>query len=168
MTDLSSLLNQPEFVHAALNHFPLTGLFIAVLGLAIALATRNRTGVLAGLALVTLLALSVWPVSYFGNAGYDRVLSMSDEAGQAFLRRHEDLAERWEWLFYVTAGVGAVGFGTSWKWPRILTPAAILAVVLALASLGAGIVIAHNGGEIRHREFRRGLPPAVQQEKEQS
>jgi outer membrane protein assembly factor BamE (lipoprotein component of BamABCDE complex) len=33
------------------------------------LATQNRTAILIGLALVGLLALSAWPVYYFGQAG---------------------------------------------------------------------------------------------------
>jgi hypothetical protein len=38
-------------------------------------------------------------------------------------------------------------------------PSSILALVLAAASLTAGIVIAKAGGPIRHREFRSGPPP---------
>jgi hypothetical protein len=163
MEKLSTLLNQPEHVHAAINHFPLVGLLVAMLALAAALLIRKREAVLIGLGLVTLLSLSVFPVSHFGEEGFDRVLSMADEDGQAFLRYHEQLAERWEWLFYVTAAVAAIGFGLSWKWPRVLTPASILALVLAASSLAAGIVIAQAGGEVRHREFRRGPPPAMKE-----
>ncbi len=163
MEKLSTLLNQPEYVHAAINHLPLIGLLVAMLALIPALIFRKRESVLIGLALITVLSLSVFPVAHFGEEGFDRVLSMADEDGQAFLRYHERLAERWEWLYYVTAGIAALGFGLSWKWPRILTPASALSLILAAASLAAGIVIAQAGGEIRHREFRRGPPPLVKE-----
>ena len=165
MESLTSLLNRPEYVHAAINHFPLIGLFVATLASAAALVMRNRGATVIGLGLLVLLSLSVWPVFHFGEAGYDRVLSMADEPGQAFLRRHEDLADRWVFLYYVTAGVGALGLGLAWKWPRLLTPFAVASLVLAAASLVAGILIAQAGGEIRHREFRFGPPPTEEKAK---
>jgi hypothetical protein len=164
MEQLSNLLNRPEYVHVTLNHFPLIGLLVALLALAIGLVTRNRPILLTGLGLVFFMALSVWPVSYFGEAGFDRVLSMADEPGGAFLKYHAHLADRWAFVFYLTAGVAGLGFGLSWKWPRLLIPAAIVALVLGIASLSAGIVIAKAGGEVRHREFRSGPPPQVPDE----
>ncbi len=160
MEKLSSLLNRPEYVHAAINHFPLIGLLVAMVALLAALVVRNRVAIFIGLALVGLLALSVWPVYEFGEEGFDRVLSMADDPGQAFLKHHAHLAGRWVFLYYLTAGVAALGFGSAWKWPRILVPASILALLLAAASLIAGIYIAQAGGQIRHREFRFGPPPA--------
>lgn len=166
METITSLLNQPEFVHVAINHFPIVGLAVAAVSLLIAVIARNRGGTLIGLALVAVLALSVWPVSEFGEEGADRVIAMADNDGQAYLHYHEALAERWSFLFYVTAGIAALGFGLNWKWPKTLNPISIAALVLALASLTAGLFIAHTGGEIRHREFRRGTPPAAQTDTE--
>ena len=162
MEKLSTLLQQPEYVHTAINHFPLIGLFVAMLALAVALIVRSLVATQIALALVCLLSVSVWPVYSYGEAGYDRVLSMADEHGQAFLQHHEHLAERWVFLYYVTAGVAALGFGLSWKWPRVLIWFSLLSLVLSAASLTAGIAIAHAGGQIRHREFRYGPPPAIQ------
>ena len=136
--------------------------------LAIGLITRNHPVLLTGLGLVAAMALSIWPVYSYGEAGYDRVLSMSDEAGEGFLKYHADLAHQWAFLYYLTAGVAALGFGLWWKWPRVRIPAAIAALLLGMASVGAGIVIAHAGGEVRHREFRSGPPPAVRQERQDS
>jgi hypothetical protein len=153
------VLNQPEYLHVVLNHLPLIGLLVAMLALLAALVTRNRTAILIGLALVGLLALSAWPVAESGEDGYDRVLAMSDEAGGKFLAHHRALADRWVFLYYVTAGIAGLGFGLAWKWPRTLVPSSILALLLAAASLAAGIVIAKAGGPVRHREFRTDPPP---------
>ena len=158
---LASLLDRPEYVHVIINHFPLVGLVVAMIGLIGALVLGHRHSIFAALALLGLLALSALVVSYFGEEGYDRVLSMADEAGQGFLRYHQQLADRWVFLFYLCAGLAALGLGLGWKWPRVLTPFAVAALVLAGASLVAGIFIARSGGEIRHREFRSGPPPAV-------
>jgi hypothetical protein len=153
------MLSQPEYIHVIINHLPLIGLLVAMLALIAALFTRDRTAILIGLALVGLLALSAWPVYEYGEEGYDRVLSMTDEAGGKYLEYHRALAERWVVLYFVTAGVAGIGFLAAWKWPRTLVFSSILALVLAAASLTAGIVIAKAGGAIRHREFRFEPPP---------
>ncbi len=152
-------LKQPEYVHVLLNHLPLAGLFAALLGLLGALVVRHRPGVRLGLVLVTLFALSAWPVTEFGEEGFDRVLSLADDDGAAYLKHHEELADRWVFLFYVTAGVGALGLAASWKWPKSLVPCAGVVAVLAASSLVAGAVIAEAGGKVRHREFRLGPAP---------
>ena len=132
-----------------------------MLALIAALITRARAGILIGLALVGLLALSAWPVFHYGEEGYDRVLSMSDQAGGKYLAYHRLLAERWVFLFYITAGVAGLGCLLAWRWPRTLVYSSVLALVLAAGSLSAGIFIAKAGGPIRHREFRSGSPPVV-------
>jgi hypothetical protein len=161
MGRLPTLLDQPEYVHTAINHFPLIGLLVALVALAVGLVARSRPVVFTGLGLVAGLALSIWPVYAYGEAGFDRVLSMTDETGEAFLKYHAALAHRWAFLYYLTAGVSALGLGLTWKWPRVLTPFSIAALLLGVASLVAGMVIAHAGGEIRHREFRSGRPPVT-------
>jgi hypothetical protein len=101
-------LQQPEYVHVLINHLPLTGLFAALLALVGALVVGNRAALFIALTLVGLFALAAWPVSEYGEAAYDRVLSMSDDAGAAYLARHRELAQRWVFMFYVTAGAAAL------------------------------------------------------------
>jgi hypothetical protein len=161
---LSSLLSQPEFIHAAINHLPLVGVMVAALAVAATLLLKSPPALRANLALLGLLSFTVLPVAHYGEEGYDRVLSMADEAGQGFLRQHAKLADRWAFLFYLTTLAAAAGTAASFKWPRVLRPCAIAALVLAAASLVAGMAIAHTGGEIRHREFRTSPPPALRGE----
>ena len=161
---LSTILNRPEYIHAAINHLPLVGLLVAALALLIAVVARSRGATLIGLALVALFSLTAWPVYEYGQEGYDRVLSMADEDGGKYLQRHKELAERWTFLYFITAGVAALGFALAWKWPQVLLPSSLLALALAAASLAAGVAIAKVGGEVRHREFRFGPPTAGAEE----
>ncbi len=151
-------LRQPEYVHVLLNHLPLTGLFAAVTGLIAALVMRNRAAILLGMGLVSLFSLSAWPVSGYGGQAYDRVYSMADKDGDAYLSHHKELADHWIILYYVTAAVGVAGMLAAWKWPGTLWPFALALVLLSLASLVAGGVIAEVGGKVRHTEFRVGKP----------
>ncbi len=160
MESFFKALERPEYVHVLINHLPLTGLVAALLGLGCAWVLGNRAGIFVGLVLVSLFALSAWPVSEYGEAGFDRVLSMADDDGAAYLKHHRDLADRWVWLFYVTAGAGAAAVVAGWKWPKALRLFSVAVTLLALASLLAGAVIAECGGKVRHREFRTGPAPA--------
>ncbi len=163
MNSFLKALQQPEYVHVLVNHFPLTGLFVALLVLAVALLLKNRAGVFLGLLLVGVVSLSAWPVAEYGERGFDRVLAMADTDGQAYLQRHAELAHRWLFLFYVTAGASAAAMLVGWKRPKFLRAAALVVIALTLASLAAGAVIAENGGRIRHREFRYGPLPIVRE-----
>ena len=162
MEGFSKAVQQPEYVHVLLNHFPITGLFIGLLFLIVALILKSRPAQFFALAMVGLLALSVWPVSHFGEEAYDRVLSMSDDAGSQYLKRHEHLADQWAFLYYITAAAALITIVVGWKKPKFLRPAGAVVALLAAGSLAAGAAIADTGGKVRHREFRYGPPPTVQ------
>ena len=166
MSTISRLLQQPEYLHAALNHFPLIGVFIAILAAVAALIARSKAATLIGLGLLTVTSLSIWPVVELGEGGFDRVLAMADDSGQAYLKYHAQLAHQWAFLYFVTAGLAALTMVLTWKWPQILLPGSVLAVACAIGSLVAGIYIAQAGGEVRHREFRFGPAPQVQESQE--
>lgn len=153
-------MRQPEYVHVLLNHVPITGLAAALLFLMVALLNRNRAWLMITVTAVGLLSLSAWPVAHYGERAYDRVLAMSDEEGGDYLKHHEELADRWIFLFYATSVAAAAALVIGWRKPPYLRTAAGLVAVLAAASLVAGAVIADYGGKIRHREFRYGPPPA--------
>jgi len=159
MEKSAALLDQPEYVHVIINHLPLTGVLVAMIALAIAIGTRNRTAMLIGLILIGLVSLSAWPVYYYGEAGYDRVLSLADRDGQAFLEHHKELAERWIFAWFVTAGAAVLGLVLAWKWPNTLVFSSLICLVLGVASLVAGFSIGEAGGSVRHREFRFSPPP---------
>jgi hypothetical protein len=159
MEGFSKAIQQPEYVHVLLNHFPITGLLVALVFLVVGIWGNNRVLLTVSLAAVSVLALSAWPVAHYGEQAYDRVLSMSDEAGGEYLKHHEELADRWVFLFYVTAGAAALALIVAWKKPGYLRLATGIVALLAIASLVAGAAIADCGGKIRHREFRYGPPP---------
>ena len=101
-------LRQPEYVHVLLNPLPVYGLLIAWIGLIIALILKTRRAQLAALVLVVTSSVSAWPVYEFGQQAYDRVLSMTDEDGHAWLDEHKDRAEDLIWIFYALAVLSAI------------------------------------------------------------
>jgi hypothetical protein len=149
-----SKLSQPEYLHILLNHLPLVGLAVATVATLAALILRNRGAIVIGLVLMTLLAGTAWPVMETGEGAYNRVRALADADGKRALRLHMDLAEDWGKLYYATAATALLALVAARKKPRWMWPPAILAVLLAVASLVVGALIAEAGGRIRHSEFR--------------
>jgi disulfide bond formation protein DsbB len=157
-------LQQPEYLHVLLNPIPLYGLGVALLGLIAAAYLSSRGGQITALVLIFASAISIWPVVYHGDAAYDRVLSMADEDGQAWLKAHVHRADQLIYLYYALAALAAAAIFAPKKWPRTATPLVIMSMVLAIVSLGAGTYISHAAGKIRHKEFRSTPPPKTEPE----
>jgi hypothetical protein len=159
-------LRQPEYIHVLLNPLPVYGLLVGWVGLVIGLALRSRRAQIATLTLVLLSSISAWPVYEFGQQGYDRVLSMTDEAGEAWLDEHMHRAEDLIWVFYVLAALSAFAIAVPIKWPKSSMPLAVAVILLSAVTLGSGAYIAYAGGRVRHREFRNEPPPPKRSEHE--
>jgi hypothetical protein len=159
-------LRQPEYIHVLLNPLPVYGLLMGWVGLVIGLALRSRRAQIATLTLVLLSSISAWPVYEFGEQGYDRVLSMTDEAGEAWLDEHMHRAEKVIWVFYALAALSAFAIAAPIKWPKSSMPLAVAVILLGAVTLGSGTYIAYAGGRVRHREFRNEPPPPKRSEDE--
>ena len=159
-------LRQPEYVHVLLNPLPVYGLLVAWIGLIIAFFLRSRHAQIATLALVLISSISAWPVYEFGQQAYDRVLTMTDDPGHAWLDEHRDRAEDLVWIFYALAVLSAIAIAAPIKWPKSSAPLLIVVILLGAVSFGTAGYIAYAGGRIRHREFRNEPAPPRRAEHE--
>jgi hypothetical protein len=159
-------LQQPEYIHVLVNPLPVYGLLTGLVGLVTALILKSRRAQIATLILVLISSASAWPVYEFGQQGYDRVLSMADEAGQAWLDEHRERGEDLIWIFYVLAALSAIAIAAPIKWPKSSLPLTVAVILLGAVTLGGGVYIAYAGGRIRHREFRNEPPPPKRSENE--
>jgi hypothetical protein len=157
-------LRQPEYIHVLINPLPVYGLATGLIGLVAALILRSRPAQIAALILVLITAASAWPVYEFGEQGYDRVLTMTDEPGQAWLDEHMRRGEQLIYVFYALAVLSLIALVAPAKWPRAATPLAAAVLVLGIVTLGCGGYIAYAGGKVRHREFRNVPPPPKKEE----
>jgi dolichol kinase len=157
---------QPEYIHVLINPLPVYGLAMGFIALIIAFFIKSRPAQIVALIIVLICAASAWPVFVFGKQAKDRVLSMENEVGAAWIEEHEDRAEDCIWFFYGLAALSAVALVAPRKWPRSATPLVIVVILLSAVTLGLGGYIAYAGGKIRHREFRNVPPPAKKPEPE--
>ena len=159
-------LQQPEYIHVLLNPLPVYGLLTGLIGLVLALILKSRRAQIATLTLVLISSASAWPVYEFGQQGYDRVLSMTDEDGEAWLDEHMHRAEAFIWIFYALVALSAIAIAAPIKWPKSSLPLTVAVVLLGAVTLGSGVYIAYAGGRIRHREFRNEPAPPKRSELE--
>ena len=159
-------LQQPEYIHVLLNPLPVYGLLIGLIGLVLAVVLKSRRAQIATLTLVLISSASAWPVYEFGQQGYDRVLSMVDEDGRAWLDEHRERGEDLIWIFYGLIALSAIAIAAPIKWPRSSLPLAVAVVLLGAVTLGSGVYIAYAGGRVRHREFRTEPAPPKRSEHE--
>src|SRR5438874_11861118 len=152
-------LQQPEYIHVLLNPLPVYGLLVGWVGLIIGLVLRSRPAQIATLSLVLLSSISAWPVYEFGEQGYDRVLSMTDEPGEAWLNEHQRRGEQLIYIFYALALLSAAAIVLPMRWPKSSVALTIGVILLGAIALGSGSYIAYAGGKVRHREFRNEPAP---------
>lgn len=160
-------LGKPEYIHVLLNPLPVYGLLMGWIGLFIAIFLRSWAAKITALSVVLISAASAWPVYEYGEQAYDRVLTMTDDAGHAWLDEHMHRGEQLIFVFYALAVLGAAAIVLPIKWPKSSGPLAITTLLLGAVALGMGVYIAQAGGKIRHKEFRNQSPPPIRAEEEQ-
>jgi hypothetical protein len=167
MEPLLRSLRQPEYVHVLLNPLPVYGLLLSWIGLIIAFVLKSRRAQIATLALVLMSSVSAWPVYEYGEDGYDRVLTMTDDDGHAWLDEHMHRAEKLIYIFYALALLSAIAIAAPLKWHATAAPLTIAVILLGALTLGSGGYIAFAGGRIRHREFRNEPAPSIRAEQDE-
>ncbi|MEP7015533.1 MAG: hypothetical protein ABI925_08845 [Verrucomicrobiota bacterium] len=159
-------LRQPEYIHVLLNPLPIYGLLVGLIGLLLAICLRSRPAKIATLAIILISSASAWPVFEYGEQAYDRVLTMTDDPGHAWLNEHRHRADQFIFVFYALAVLSAAAIAIPIKWPKSSVPLALAVLLLGAVTFGMGTHIAHAGGKIRHKEFRNEPPPPQRAEEE--
>jgi hypothetical protein len=157
-------LQQPEYIHVLINPLPIYGLASGLIALVVGLALRSRKARLTAYIVLFIAAASAWPVSHYGQNGYDRIKSMSDSEGQKWLEEHMRRAERLVYAFYGVGTIALVSIGAECKRLKASIPLAITTLALGTTALGVGGYISYAGGHIRHKEFRFEPAPALRTE----
>ena len=137
------------------------GLLISWIALIAALISKSRRAHIITLVLVFITSISAWPVYEFGEQGYDRVLTMTDDDGHAWLDEHQDRAQKLIYLFYAVAALSSAAIILPLRWPKSSVPLAMIVALLSAITLGSGCYIAYAGGKVRHREFRNEPAPPI-------
>ncbi|MGI9086265.1 MAG: hypothetical protein ACR2HH_00765 [Chthoniobacterales bacterium] len=152
-------LRQPEYLHVLLNPIPVYGLALGVIALIVALFFRTRAALVPALVVILISGAMAWPVFELGQKSYDRVYSMVNTEGDAWLNTHMHRAEKLIYVFYALAALAAAAIFLPLKWPNSMLPLAIATLLVGLGLLAGGMWIAYPAGKVRHTEFRSADEP---------
>ncbi|MBI2502412.1 MAG: hypothetical protein HYW07_04160 [Candidatus Latescibacteria bacterium] len=153
-------LKQPEYLHVLLNPWPVYGMAAGAFMLLAAILAHGLKEQEVALIWLALMGGATWLAVAYGQQGYDRVLAMSNQEAQQWLKVHMDRAETFAWVFYATGLAALIALLARRRWPVISRYLVGLTWVLALCSTAVGGWISQAGGQVRHSEFREGPPPA--------
>jgi hypothetical protein len=154
-----------EHLHIAVNHLSFIGIGIAAIPIMVGIVLRSKATLITGLAIASIFGWLTPLVLSSGEEAYERyeegpVRSFLDPNVKQALESHEDRAEAWSKVMYMSAIVSTLALGiTVWcfSFGRYIS---IAAAIACLAALGSGIWIAESGGKIRRPDFRL---PATQE-----
>jgi hypothetical protein len=152
-------LKQPEYVHVLLNPLPVYATAMGIITLVVAFFLKSKRAQLVALLVIFIGGASAWPVRYYGKRGYDRVYSMSYGDAQKWLELHAARADKFIFVFYITAILAVATAISLWKFPKIAQILVVATLLSAILAYGIGAWISHAGGQVRHSEFRNGPPP---------
>lgn len=146
-------------VHIMINHFPVVGVFGAILLLVYALVKKSEEMKMVSLGIFVLIALITIPVFFTGEAA-ENVVKKLPGVTETYIGRHEEFAEYSITVMEILGAMSLLGLyfifrsGTIPKW--------LFLIVLLLSLLTAAIVglTANLGGQIRHTEIREGASDA--------
>lgn len=155
-----------EHLHVLVNHFPIIGVFAAILTVLFALLAKARAPLLVGFGLTILFTAMTPVVMSTGEQAMTRfedgaLRPLTDEIGIHWIGVHADRAEWAAVALYACLVISVGGVLSMWKLPRWERTAG-----LGVATVGAVAVLlaawaADAGGKVRHPEFR--LTEASQQ-----
>lgn len=149
----------PEKLHLALNHFVILLPLAALIPLVIGAIIRSRASMTSGLCIALTGSLLTGLVMETGEEAYERyedgpVAAYLDPGAHDALEHHEELAHTWSKLLYALAGTSGIALLISFLRPDWLRTTSVIVLLLCMASVVAGLVIADSGGKIRRPDFR--------------
>ena len=148
-----------EHLHIALNHLSFLGSGIATIPIIVGIVLRSKATLITGLTIAAIFGWITPIVMSTGEAASERyeegpVRVFLDSNVKQALEAHEDRAEVWSKVMYLSAIVSPMALGISlWRF-SMGRYVSIAAALLGLAALGSGIWIAESGGKIRRPDFR--------------
>ncbi len=140
-------------VHLMINHVPVIAVPGAILLLIYALVRKSEEVKMVSLGVFVLIA-SLTPAVYFTGLAAERVVKNLPGVTEAYVGRHEEMAERALVSIEVLGGLSLVGLILLWRSGSI--PRWVVGIVLVLSLVSATIssLTANLGGQIRHTEIR--------------
>ena len=139
-------------LHMVVNHFPIIGTFFGIGILISGIFFKNNS--IKNTAYVLFIVAAIFGALSIGTGeGAEEMVEDFPNVGKAIIHEHEELAEKFALILYVTGVFALVSLVASIKKFRLAKVISLITLVLALIGGIMAIYVGTSGGEIRHTEI---------------
>ena len=140
-------------LHLVVNHFPIIGTFFGIGILIAGIFFKNNS--IKNTAYVLFIVAAIFGVLSMGTGeGAEEMVEDFPNIGKAIIHEHEELAEKFALILYVTGVCALVSLVTSIKKFRLAKIFSFITILVAIIGGIMAINVGISGGEIRHTEIR--------------
>ncbi|MGZ9736231.1 hypothetical protein [Flavobacterium sp. GNP002] len=140
-------------LHMVVNHFPIIGAFFGIGILIAGMLLKNDS--VKNTAYVLFIVAAIFGAFSMGTGeGAEEMVEDFPNIGKAIIHEHEELAEKFALVLYVTGIFALISLGAAIKKFRLAKIFSFITLILALISGLLSINVGTSGGEIRHTEIR--------------
>lgn len=141
-------------LHMVVNHFPIIGTIFGLGILITGIFLKNNS--IKNTAYVLFIVAAIFGAfSMATGEGAEEVVEDFPNIGKAIIHEHEELAEKFAIVLYVTGAFALISLVAAIKKFRLAKVFSFITLVLALISGIISINVGTSGGEIRHTEIRK-------------
>ena len=143
-------------LHMVVNHFPIIGTIFGLGILVTGMILKNNS--VKNTAYILFAVAAIFAAFSMGTGeGAEELVEDMPNIGNQIIHEHEEIAEKFAVILYVTGFFGLVSLFTSYKKYRFATLFSFITLALAIV---AGVLtksVGTSGGEIRHTEIRTNI-----------
>ena len=140
-------------LHLLVNHFPIIGTLFG-LGILIAgMLLKNNS--VKNTAYILFIVAAIFATFSMGTGdGAEELVEDLPNIGKHIIHEHEEIAEKFALIMYVTGFLGLLSLYTSIKNHKLAKTFSIITLIFALIAAVFAKSVGTTGGEIRHTEIR--------------
>lgn len=140
-------------LHLLVNHFPIIGTIFGLGILFTGMLLKNNP--VKNTAYVLFIVAAIFTAFSMGTGeGAEELVEDLPNIGKQIIHEHEEIAEKFGIIMYVTGLLGILSIYTSIKNHKLAKPISFITLVFALFAVVFAKSVGTSGGEIRHTEIR--------------
>ena len=140
-------------LHLLVNHFPIIGTIFG-LGILIAGMLLKNNSVKNTAYILFIVAAIFGAFSMVTGEGAEELVEDLPNIGKQIIHEHEEIAEKFVIIMYVTGFLGLLSLYTSIKNHKYAKTISIITLLFSLIAAVFAKSVGTSGGEIRHTEIR--------------
>jgi uncharacterized membrane protein len=140
-------------LHLLVNHFPIIGTILGLGILITGMLLKNNS--VKNTAYILFIIAAIFSAFSMGTGeGAEELVEDLPSVGKHIIHEHEEIAEKFAIIMYVTGFLGLLSFYTSIKNHKLAKTFSFITLALVLVAIVFAKSVGTTGGEIRHTEIR--------------